>query len=66
MPLQDPDKLIKVVQDSTKNLLHSFRDKAIKRSLSVGLTAFVVTYLQLSPASFLDLFLRSFAKGMTQ
>lgn len=28
MPLQDPDKLIKVVQDSTKNLLHSFRDKA--------------------------------------
>jgi hypothetical protein len=28
MPLQDPDKLIRVVQDSTKNLLHSFRDKA--------------------------------------
>jgi hypothetical protein len=27
MPLQDPDKLIRVVQDSTKNLLHSFRDK---------------------------------------
>ncbi len=28
MPLQDPDKLIRVVQDSTKTLLHSFRDKA--------------------------------------
>lgn len=28
MPLQAPDKLIKVVQDSTKNLLDSFRDKA--------------------------------------
>ena len=28
MPLQDPDKLIRVVQDSTKNLLHSFRDNA--------------------------------------
>ena len=28
MPLQDPDKLIRVVQGSTKNLLHSFRDKA--------------------------------------
>ena len=28
MHLQDPDKLIRVVQDSTKNLLHSFRDKA--------------------------------------
>ena len=28
MPLQDPDKLIRVVQDSTKNLLNSFRDKA--------------------------------------
>ena len=28
MPLPDPDKLIRVVQDSTKNLLHSFRDKA--------------------------------------
>lgn len=28
MPLQDPDKLIRVVQDSTRNLLHSFRDKA--------------------------------------
>jgi hypothetical protein len=28
MPLQDPAKLIRVVQDSTKNLLHSFRDKA--------------------------------------
>jgi hypothetical protein len=28
MPLQDPDKLIRVVQDSTKNLLDSFRDKA--------------------------------------
>ncbi|MGA7368465.1 MAG: hypothetical protein WBX01_05000 [Nitrososphaeraceae archaeon] len=25
---QDPDKLIRVVQGSTKNLLHSFRDKA--------------------------------------
>jgi hypothetical protein len=28
MPLQDPVKLIRVVQDSTKVLLHSFRDKA--------------------------------------
>lgn len=28
MPLQDPDKFIRVVQDSTKNLLHSCRDKA--------------------------------------
>jgi len=28
MPLQDQDKLIRVVKDSTKNLLHSFRDKA--------------------------------------
>jgi hypothetical protein len=28
MPLHDPNKLIRVVQDSTKNLLHSFRDKA--------------------------------------
>ena len=28
MPLQDPGKFIRVVQDSTKNLLHSFRDKA--------------------------------------
>lgn len=28
MPSQDPDKLIRVVQDSTNNLLHSFRDKA--------------------------------------
>jgi hypothetical protein len=28
LPLQDPDKLIRVVQDSTKNLLFSFRDKA--------------------------------------
>ena len=28
MPLQDSDKLIRVVQASTKNLLHSFRDKA--------------------------------------
>jgi len=28
MPLPDPEKLIRVVQDATKNLLHSFRDKA--------------------------------------
>jgi hypothetical protein len=28
MPPHDPDKLIRVVQDSTKNLLYSFRDKA--------------------------------------
>lgn len=28
MPLHDPDKLIRVVQGATKNLLHSFRDKA--------------------------------------
>ena len=28
MPLQDQNKLIRVVQDSTENLLHSFRDKA--------------------------------------
>jgi hypothetical protein len=40
MPLQDPDKLIRVVQDSTKNLLHSFRDKANAlhdRSEDIGL-----------------------------
>ncbi|HZD36258.1 MAG TPA: hypothetical protein VE130_13740 [Nitrososphaeraceae archaeon] len=28
MPTQDQDKLIRVVQDSTKNLLYSFHDKA--------------------------------------
>lgn len=28
MPMQDPDKLIRTVQGSTRNLLHSFRDKA--------------------------------------
>jgi hypothetical protein len=28
MPMQDPDKLIRGVQVSTRNLLHSFRDKA--------------------------------------
>jgi hypothetical protein len=28
MPLQDPDKLFTVVQHSTKNHLHSFRDKS--------------------------------------
>lgn len=28
MPAQDPEKVIRVVQDSTKNLLYSFRDKA--------------------------------------